>query len=184
MFSNKKIIVGISGGVAAYKTIFLIRELRKRKAEVKVVLTQNALRFVTRVTLESLSGNNIYVDVFGEINDYSSQHIALSDWGDLFVVAPATANIIGKMANGIADDALSTALVAFDKPIFVAPSMNPRMYGNFAVQRNINFLQSNGIRFVEPGTGELACGWEGKGRMAEPEQIIHQLESYLKKKAL
>ncbi len=118
MLNGKKILLGISGGIAAYKTVFLIRLLVKAGAEVKVVVTKNALQFVTKLTLETLSKNKVYDDLFADNNDYSTEHIALTDWADLFVIAPATANIIGKLANGIADDALSTSLLAFNKTIF------------------------------------------------------------------
>ena len=132
MLHGKKILLGISGGIAAYKSLFLIRLFRKAGAEVKVVVTQNALEFVTSTTIESLSNNKVYDKLFGSDNDYTTEHISLTDWGDVFVIAPATANIIGKFASGIADDALSTSLLAFDKPIFLAPAMNCKMLENFA----------------------------------------------------
>jgi len=169
---NKKVIIGISGGIAAYKIPYLIRACIKAGAEVKVVVTKNALELVSRVTLETLSKNRVYLEVFGAENDYTTEHISLTDWGDILVVAPATANIIGKYASGIADDALSTTLLAFNKQVIVVPAMNCKMYENFAVQRNIQFLKQNGVSFIEPAFGELACGYEGKGRMAEPEEIF------------
>jgi len=172
MFKGKKIILGISGGIAAYKSISLIRLFIKNGAEVKVIATANALHFVTKVTLESISKNKVYADVFADTNDYTTEHISLTDWGDFFVVAPATANIIGKYADGIADDALSTSLLAFDKPVFLAPAMNCKMWENFAVKKNCEYLKNNGVNFIEPATGFLACGYEGKGRMAEPEDIF------------
>lgn len=178
MLKGKKIILGISGGIAAYKSLILIRLLIKAGAEVRVVTTENALWFVTRVSLESLSQNKVYDKVFGEENDYTTEHISLTDWGDALVVAPATANIIGKYANGIADDALSTSLMAFDKQVFIAPAMNCKMYDNFAFQRNVQFLKDNNVQFVEPGSGYLACGYEGKGRMEEPEVIFKTLNDF------
>ncbi|MBN1969415.1 MAG: bifunctional phosphopantothenoylcysteine decarboxylase/phosphopantothenate--cysteine ligase CoaBC [Candidatus Delongbacteria bacterium] len=169
---DKKILIGISGGIAAYKIPLLIRLYKKAGAEVKVVISKNGLEFVTRVTLETLSNNKIYCETFAEINDYSTEHISLTDWADIFVLAPATANIIGKYANGIADDALSTSLLAFDKDVIIAPAMNCKMYDNFAVQKNMKYLQDNGVHFLDAEIGMLACGYSGKGRMAEPEDIF------------
>jgi len=180
MLEGKKILLGISGGIAAYKSASLIRLFRKAGAEVKVVVTQNALEFITRVTLETLSQQKVYSDVFSEQNDYTSEHVSLTDWGEIFVVAPATANIIGKYACGIADDALSTSLMAFDKQVIFAPAMNYKMYENFALQQNINFLKTKGAQFVEPSEGFLACGYEGKGRMEEPENIFCFVEDHFK----
>jgi len=172
MLKGKRIILGISGGIAAYKSLFLIRLFKKNGADVRVVLTNNALHFVTKVTLESLSQNKVYFDVFSNENDYTTAHVSLTDWGDIFVVAPATANIIGKFANGIADDALSTSLIAFDKKVLLAPAMNCKMLQHFSVQNNITFLQEQGVHFIDATEGYLACGYEGKGRMAEPEAIF------------
>ncbi|PID29409.1 MAG: bifunctional phosphopantothenoylcysteine decarboxylase/phosphopantothenate--cysteine ligase CoaBC [Candidatus Cloacimonadota bacterium] len=172
---NRKVLVGITGGIAAYKIPLFIRLLVKAGAEVKVIISENGLQFVTRVTLETVSKNSIYSDTFGEINDYSTEHIALTDWADIFVLAPATANIIGKFASGIGDDAISTALLAFDKKIIIAPAMNCKMYENFAVQRNMEYLKSNGIKFIDAVEGDLACGYSGKGRMAEPEDLLREV---------
>ena len=180
MLTGKKVILGISGGIAAYKAAYLIRLFRKAGAEVKVVGTSNAFEFITRVTLESLSENKVYHQVFGEQNDYTTEHVSLTDWGNVFVVAPATANIIGKLANGIADDALSTSLLAFDRKIFIAPAMNCKMYAHFAVQQNIDKLRAHGVEIIEPAEGFLACGYEGKGRMEEPETIFASVEAYLR----
>lgn len=176
MFKGKKILLGISGGIAAYKSIYFIRLLIKQGAEVKVVVTKNALQFVTKVTLETISKNKIYDNLFGDTNDYSTEHISLTDWADIFIVAPATANIIAKLANGIADDALSTSLLAFNKPIYIAPAMNSKMYHNFAVVDNISYLKNNNIRFINPVVGDLACGYQGEGKMEEPENIISFIE--------
>ena len=183
MLKGKRVILGISGGIAAYKSAVLIRLLVKAGAEVKVIATKHALEFITKVTLETLSQNKLYSNLFADENDYSTEHISVSDWGDIFIVAPATANIIGKLANVIADDALSTSLLAFNKKIFIAPSMNCKMFEHFAVQRNIEYLKTNGIIIIEPPEGYLACGYEGKGRMEEPESIISFVEKELKKKA-
>ncbi|MCK4979561.1 MAG: bifunctional phosphopantothenoylcysteine decarboxylase/phosphopantothenate--cysteine ligase CoaBC, partial [Candidatus Delongbacteria bacterium] len=137
------------------------------------------LKFVGEVTLRTLSNNNVYFDMFSEWNEKPHEHISITDWGDIFIVAPATANIIGKLANGIADDVLSTSLLAFDKQIVIAPAMNTKMYNNPAVQRNMEFLASTGVEFINPDTGDLACGYEGKGRMAEPEHIFRESKFYL-----
>jgi len=183
MLKGKHIILGISGGIAAYKSAVLIRLLKKAGAEVKVVATLNALQFVTKVTLETLSQNKLYCDLFSEDNDYTTEHVSHSDWGDICIVAPATANIIGKFAAGIADDALSTLLLAFNKKIFLAPSMNCEMYERFVVQKNLKYLKENGIEIIEPSEGFLACGYQGKGRMEEPENIIAFIKKEYHKKA-
>lgn len=182
MFKVKHVLIGISGGIAAYKVPILIRLFIKSGAEVKVVATRNSLEFVTQLTLETLSKNKLYVDTFGSENDYSTEHVSYADWADLLIIAPATANILGKFASGIADDALSTTFLAFDKPVFVAPAMNCRMYENFAVQENINKLKSSGVRFIESGEGELACGDFGKGRMEEPEVIFEKVSGFFAEK--
>lgn len=171
--SKKHIVIGITGGIAAYKSLSLIRLFKAAHFEVKVVATHNALQFVTKLSIETLSQSPLYVDSFESPNEYSVEHIALADWADLLIVAPATANIIGKYANGIADDALSTFLLAFTKPVFFAPAMNCNMYDHVAVQENIAKLQSRGVHFIEPKGGFLACGYEGKGRMEEPENIFN-----------
>lgn len=164
-----RIIVGITGGIAAYKAPELVRLLRKAGNEVRCAATEHALEFVTRVTLETVSGNPLYSDLFASGR---TEHISLKDWGEVLVVVPATANIIGKVAGGIADDALSTLLLAFSgKLVIMAPAMNCEMWAHPAVQRNIDLLKSWGIRMVGPESGELACGVNGMGRMAEPEAI-------------
>ncbi|MEI8204271.1 MAG: bifunctional phosphopantothenoylcysteine decarboxylase/phosphopantothenate--cysteine ligase CoaBC [Bacteroidota bacterium] len=178
MLAGKKIILGISGGIAAYKTLFLIRLLKKAGAEVRVVATKNAFEFVTKVTLETLSKEKVYSDVFASENDYSTEHVSLTDWGDVLVVAPATGNIIGKFAHAIADDALSTTFLAFDKPVFIAPAMNTKMYQNPAMLDAINLLRQRKINIIEPTEGMLACGYEGKGRMEEPEMIFDVIKKH------
>ena len=179
---NKKIIVGITGGIAAYKIPQLIRLFAKNGDEVKVVVTKNALQFVTELTLETVSGNAVYSDVFAPRNEYSTEHIALADWADMIVVAPATANIIGKFASGIADDALSTLLLAFAKDIVVCPAMNTNMYNSPVVQENLNCLKNKGVNILSPAEGELACGTSGVGRMPEPEEIFEFAEAVFAKK--
>ncbi len=178
MLTGKKVIVGVTGGIAAYKTPLLIRLLVKAGAEVRCVATDHALQFVTPLTLETLSMNKVYSDLFATDNDHTTEHISLKDWGDAMVVAPATANCIGKMAQGIADDALSTLLMAFRKPVFMAPAMNTQMWESPAFQRNLSLLKGDGCHIVEPEDGFLACGSEGKGRMAEPEAIVAAMERH------
>ena len=170
-----RIIVGITGGIAAYKAPELVRLLKKAGHEVRCAATEHALEFVTRVTLETVSGAPLYSDLFAAGR---TEHISLKDWGDMLVVAPATANIIGKVASGIADDALSTLLLAFsNKPVVMAPAMNCEMWAHPAVQRNIATLKSWGIHMVGPAQGELACGVNGVGRMSEPETIAAEVEN-------
>lgn len=182
MVIKRNILIGITGGIAAYKTLSLIRLFVKSDYEVKVVATQNALQFVTPLTIETLSNNSLYSDTFALPAERSIDHIALSDWADAVVVAPASANIIGKLASGIADDALSTLLLATKKPLFLAPSMNEKMFQHFSVQRNLEYLQQNGIYIIEPDEGFLACQMTGKGRMAEPEAIFDEIDSFLQNK--
>ncbi len=179
MWKGKHVLLGISGGIAAYKTPELIRLFVKAGAEVRVVVTHNALSFVTPLTLETVSKNSIYKDVFDAVGEYSTEHVALADWADFLLIAPATANCIGKFANGIADDALSTTFLAFDKPIFIAPAMNDRMYCNAAVQGNLQRLKDTGVRLIEPVEGELACGTTGKGRMEEPQAIFNLISRWM-----
>ncbi|MBO4589133.1 MAG: bifunctional phosphopantothenoylcysteine decarboxylase/phosphopantothenate--cysteine ligase CoaBC [Bacteroidales bacterium] len=168
-----KVIIGITGGIAAYKVPELVRLFRKAGHEVQCVATSHALEFVTPLTLETVSGNKLYSDLFAPANDHTTEHVSLKDWGDIMVVAPATANIIGKMASGIGDDALSTLLLAFSgKPLYVCPAMNTQMMENPAVIRNIETLKSWGIHIIDATEGELACGTTGKGRMEEPERIF------------
>ena len=168
-----RVIIGITGGIAAYKTPELVRLFRKAGHEVQCVATSHALEFVTPLTLETVSGRKLYSDLFAPANEHTTEHVSLKDWGDVMVVAPATANILGKMANGIGDDALSTLLLAFsDKPVYVCPAMNTQMMENEAVKRNIETLKTWGIHIIEPTEGELACGAVGKGRMEEPEKIF------------
>lgn len=165
-----RIIVGITGGIAAYKAPELVRLLIKAGHEVRCAATEHALQFVTRVTLETVSGAPLYNDLFASGR---TEHISLKEWGEMLIVAPATANIIGKVANGIADDTLSTLLLAFSKkPVLMASAMNCEMWAHPAVQHNIETLKSRGILMVGPEEGELACGVSGTGRMAEPAQIV------------
>ncbi len=178
---DKKIIVGITGGIAAYKTPLLIRCLVKEGVAVRAVMTAAASHFVTPLTVETVSQNPVASEMFPP-HFASTHHIDLADWPDLFVIAPATANFIGKVASGICDDLLTTVICATKKQVMIAPAMNTNMYLNPVTQKNIQFLTSLGYNFVSPGQGELACGTEGWGRMAEPEEILAHIQKYFQKK--
>lgn len=185
MLQGKHIVVGISGGIAAYKIPELIRLLRKEGAEVKVTTTKNALEFVTELTLQTLSGYKVYSDVFAAINEHSTEHISLPDWADLMVIAPATANVLGKMASGIADDALTTTFCAMRKPVVIAPAMNSNMLACPATQEAIRTLASwNNVTMLDCAEGELACGTTGKGRMQEVDAIVEAARYALTSKDL
>ena len=177
---NKSILLGVTGGVAAYKSVDLIRRLREGGASVTVMMTEAAKNFVTPLSLEVASRNKVYSDIFSD----PLSHISLPAHGDAIVIAPATANIIGKFANGIADDLVSTCFLAFTGKIIVAPAMNWRMYENPAVQRNLDTLLSRGVIRVGPEEGSLACGEEGIGRMADIPEIIESIKSLFAKKDL
>lgn len=184
MLKGKKILLGISGGIAAYKTPELARLLMKQGADVKVVVTKNALQFVTAFTLETLTHHKVYVDMFEGPAEYHTEHISLAQWADCFVVAPATANVMAKMANGIADDALSTTNLACKCPVMVVPAMNENMWDHPATQHNVQVLTSRGVEVLMPAEGELACGVTGKGRMPEPDVIVMKLVEMLTPKTL
>ena len=182
---GKHILVGISGGIAAYKIPELIRQLRKAGAQVQVTTTNNALEFVTSLTLQTVSGHKVYSDVFAAINEHSTEHISLPDWADMMLIAPATANILSKMANGIADDALTTTFAAMRKPVVIAPAMNTNMYESPATQEAIKKLaQWDNITMLDAASGELACGTSGKGRMQEIDVLIAAAEYALTPKTL
>ncbi|MCJ7618533.1 MAG: bifunctional phosphopantothenoylcysteine decarboxylase/phosphopantothenate--cysteine ligase CoaBC, partial [Desulfobacterales bacterium] len=173
---NKNIILGVSGGIAAYKSVELLRLLKKNEANVRVIMTQNAKWFVGQLTFEALSENPVSDNLFSKGDtDASIKHIQWAQEADAVVIAPATANIIGKLAGGIADDALSTFLLAVTAPVLLCPSMNTNMYESHAVQRNLNTLKNDGLTIIEPAAGELACGTSGPGRMPEPEDILDRL---------
>lgn len=180
---RKNIVIGITGGIAAYKSLFLIRLFKAHNYNVKVITTQSALQFVTPLAIETLSQNKLYCNLFEE-HEVDVEHISLADWADAAVVVPATANIIGKLANGIADDALSTFLLAFDKKLFVAPAMNHKMYAHPAVRKNLQILQERNTQIIEAQKGFLACGCEGTGRMEEPEQIFNIIHRTLTQKQI
>lgn len=179
MWTGKNVLIGISGGIAAYKIPELVRLFTKAGASVKVVATRNALQFVSPLTLETLTTAKVYSDVFASVNDYSTEHIVLAKWADVFLIAPATANVLGKFANGIADDALSTLYLAYTGKVYVAPAMNTHMYEHPAVQRNMQRLKEDGVSFLEPTEGMLACGDVGKGRMQDPPLIFDALSAAL-----
>lgn len=182
---NKHILIGISGGIAAFKIPELIRLLKKAGADVQVTTTKNALEFVTSLTLQTVSGHKVYSDVFAAINEHSTEHISLPDWADMMLIAPATANILCKMAHGIADDALTTTFAAMRKPIVIAPAMNTNMYDSPATQQAINILsQWDNITMLDAASGELACGTSGKGRMQEIDVLAAAAEYALTKKSL
>jgi len=177
LIENKNILLGVCGGIAAYKSVELLRLLKKHGANVKVFMTENSQAFVGRVTFEALSGQPVCSSLFEKAGNRSG-HIAHIDWAekaDALVIAPATANIIGKIANGIADDALSTLVLALTCPVIICPSMNTNMYRNRVLQRNLDRLREDGLFVIEPESGELACGTSGPGRLPEPEYILDRL---------
>ncbi|MBS7363376.1 MAG: bifunctional phosphopantothenoylcysteine decarboxylase/phosphopantothenate--cysteine ligase CoaBC [Paludibacteraceae bacterium] len=181
--SGKHILLGITGGIAAYKCAPLVREFVKRGAEVKVVMTPLAKQFITPLTMATLSKNPILVDFFNPENGEWNSHVNLGMWADVYLIAPATANTIGKMANGVADNLLLTSYLSAKCPVFFAPAMDLDMYKHPAVQKNITTLVSYGNHVIEPGTGFLASGLEGKGRMAEPSDIVVALENFFESKS-
>lgn len=179
LIKNKNIIIGVCGGIAAYKSVELLRLLKKQDANVRVIMTRNARAFVGSLTFEALSGQPVWTSLFEERNDAAIRHIDWAREADAVVIAPATANMIGKLAGGIADDALTTVMLAVTSPVLLCPSMNTHMYENRAVQRNLEILRRDGYYILEPGSGELACGTTGPGRLPEPEIILDRLISYL-----
>ncbi|MBA2174192.1 bifunctional phosphopantothenoylcysteine decarboxylase/phosphopantothenate--cysteine ligase CoaBC [Halobacillus locisalis] len=184
MLTGKKIVLGVSGGIAAYKAAALTSKLVQKGAEVKVIMTPGAQNFIAPTTFQALSRQPVYTDTFDEQDASGIQHIDVADWADLFLLAPATANLIGKLANGLADDMLSTTLLATEAPVYLAPAMNVHMYSHPAVMKNMKQLDAWGFRFIEPGEGYLACGYVGKGRLEEPLTIVQVLEDQMKKKQL
>lgn len=176
---QKKVVVIVSGGIAAYKAADLVSRLRKAGAEARVVMTRGAKEFVAPLTFEALSGYPVYEEVFERPSSWEMEHIAWAKWADAVVVAPATANLLAKMALGLADDAASTLLLAYQGPVWVAPAMNTAMLTHPATEQNLDTLSARGVHFVEPGSGRLACGDVGAGRMAEPEDIVNALAAGL-----
>ena len=181
---GKHIVVGVTGGIAAYKAVELVSRLCKAGAVVKVVMTKNATKLVSPLVFGEISKHPVSVDMFEDIHDWNVEHIAYAIWADAYVVAPATANILAKMAHGIADDMLSTQLLATTAPVFVCPAMNSNMYGHPTVQENLTTLRGRGIYVLEPDSGLLACGVEGKGRLPEPQKIMNWVDFHLGKTEL
>lgn len=178
MIKGKKILLCVSGGIAVYKAAALTSKLVQSGADVKVIMTESARKFVAPLTFQALSRQDVYWDTFDEKDSSKIAHIDLADWADLVLVAPATANIIGKLANGIADDMISTTILATTAKVWIAPAMNVHMYDHPAVKRNIDTLFEFGYRFVEPSEGYLACGYVGKGRLEEPEKVVELVDRY------
>lgn len=179
---DKKILLCVTGGIAVYKAAALTSKLVQAGAKVKVILSDSAGKFVSPLTFQALSRNEVYTDTFDEKNPNVIAHIDLADWPDLILVAPATANTIGKLANGIADNMITTTLLAATAPVWIAPAMNVHMYDHPAVIKNIMTLASYGYRFIEPGEGYLACGYVGKGRLEEPEKIVELIRQHFSAK--
>jgi len=184
MLTGKTIILGVTGGIAAYKAAEIVRLLVKDGATVRAIMTKNAQEFITPLTLQTLSGNPVSTETFSLTQESEIGHIRLADSADLILIAPATANVIAKLAHGLADDLLTTVLLATTAPVLVAPAMNVHMYAHALVQENMRKLASLGYGFVEPAEGFLACGYEGKGRLADPEDIVEEARAMLTKKDL
>ena len=178
MLQGKKIVLGVTGGIAVYKAVDLVSRLRKAGCEVRVVMTEHAQQFVTPLTFKEISGNAVATSMWNANQEFNVEHIALANWADAFLVAPATANILAKMACGIVDDLLSTTLLAAQAPIVVCPAMNTGMYQNPATQENIAKLQERGVTVMPPAVGHLACGTSGPGRLPEPQQIVEFMSAF------
>lgn len=177
MLSDKCIIIGVTGGIAAYKVPDLVSKLVKAGADVHVIMTESAAEFITPLTLQTISRNPVTTEMFAPHKEWQVQHVSLADRADILVVVPATANIIGKVCAGIADDILSTTVMVVKTPVLFAPAMNAHMYENRLLQANITKLKSNGYHFMEPDLGRLACGYEGKGRLPDIETIFDRINS-------
>jgi phosphopantothenoylcysteine decarboxylase/phosphopantothenate--cysteine ligase len=181
---GKHIVVGVTAGIAAYKAVDLVSRLYKAGAEVKVVMTRNATKFVSPLVFGEISKHKVAVEMFENVQDWNVEHIAYATWADAYVVAPATANMLAKMAHGIADDMLSTQLLATTAPVFVCPAMNSNMYSHPTVQENLSTLRGRGVHVLEPDSGLLACGVEGKGRLPDPQKIMDWVDFHLGKTEL
>lgn len=178
MLKDKNIILGVTGGIAAYKCVDLVSRLRKQGANVHVILTKGAQNFVTETAMREISGNPVVTSMWQEIQQYDVEHIALARLADVVLVAPATANVIAKCACGMADDMLTTTLLATKAPVFFAPAMNTNMYENSITQQNLHTLQERGCHIIEPAAGHLACGTSGVGRMPEPQELVEILADF------
>lgn len=181
MLKDKTVVIGVSGGIAVYKTLDVVSRLRKLGVNVNVIMTKSATEFVTPLSFQSLSQNYVVCDMFEDPKTWDVEHISLAKRADVFLIAPATANVIGKIANGIADDMLTTTVMATKAKVLIAPAMNTNMYENPILQRNINTLKELGYNFVEPESGRLACGDTGKGKLASPETIVDEVVKMLSK---
>ena len=181
MSERKKVILGISGGISAYKSVYIASGLKKKGYDVHVIMTDNAAKFVTPLTFETMSGNRVVTDVFDPANESPTEHISLGQSADLVLIAPATANTIAKLANGIADNMLTTTMLACTCPVLISPAMNTAMFENPATQANLEILRSRGYEIIEPAEGMLACGVEGKGKMPEPDVLIDYVEQWVEK---
>lgn len=179
MNKQKKITLGICGGIAAYKTCEIVRQLVKEDFSVHVMMTENSQKFITALTLQTLSGNPVATDLFDLTEESQIGHIRLADEPDMILIAPASANVIAKAAHGICDDLLTTVLLATKAKVVMAPSMNVNMYKNPATQENIAKLKNRGFYFIDPEEGELACGWIGEGRLAEPQKIVGMIKKLI-----
>lgn len=179
MEKSKTVVLGVCGGIAVYKAVDVASRLRKLGIEVNVIMTENAVQFVSPLTFQSISHNPVITDMFRAPESWDIKHVSLAEKADLLIVAPATANIIGKVASGIADDMLTTTIMATTAPVLFVPAMNPNMYGNRIFQENLRRLSQMGYRFMEPGTGLMACGTSGKGRLPEPPDIVAAAVSLL-----
>lgn len=184
MLSNVNIVLGVTGGIAAYKAVDVVSRLKKLGANVDVIMTKSATKFVTPLTFQSLSQNFVTVDMFAEPKKWEVEHISLAQKADIFLVAPATANIIGKVANGIADDMLTTTIMATRAKVIFAPAMNTNMYRNPIFKENMEKLKNLGYEFIKPASGRLACGDYGEGKMAEPADIVEYIKMYFEKRTL
>ena len=182
MLKGKKIVLGVTGGIAVYKAVDLVSRLRKQGCQVRVVMTEHAQQFVTPLTFKEISGNQVAVSMWSANQEFNVEHIALANWADAFLVAPATANIIAKMTYGLADDLLSTTLLAAQAPIVVCPAMNTGMYENPATQANIAKLKERGVTVMPPAVGKLACGTSGAGRLPEPQAIVEFMSAFFAKR--
>lgn len=181
---NKNILLGVSGGIAAYKSATIISKLKKRGFNVRVIMTKNATEIITPLTLETLARDRVVVDMWAEKSNYDVEHISLADWADLILVAPATLNIVGKIANGIADDMLTTVISASKAPVYFALAMNVNMYENPILNENIDKLKKYGYKFIEADEGFLACNVNAKGRLKDEEEIVEMVEAHFTKKEL
>ena len=179
MLKNKTVVIGVSGGIAVYKACDIVSRLKKLNANVHVIMTNNATEFVTPLTFQSLSQNYVVNDMFEEPKTWDVEHISLAKKADVFLIAPATANVIGKIANGICDDMLTTTVMATTGKVLIAPAMNTNMYRNPILQRNITILKELGYNFVDPESGRLACGDVGEGKLAQPEVIVNEVVNLL-----